>query len=180
MVSNDADLLYMWDHIKAVKGVYHLYVEESSGPTPLIDTTTNEYPTTPTKKVVDYVNDPRKSYRPNNQSSRSQVTLDKSPKYRVIETMRVRRSPRLAGKSKSRFVSSELVILSDDEDVVLKEKVRVPVVDKGKKIVVKGDEQVNGGENAVVPLFSQLTSNINNLDPNDDWVIKNLIETICE
>ena len=79
VISNDVELLYMWNHIKAVKGVYHLYMEESIGLASL-NTTTNKDPTTPTKKVADNVYALRKSPRLSNQSSRSQVTTNQSAK----------------------------------------------------------------------------------------------------
>ncbi|KAM7489953.1 hypothetical protein LguiB_027437 [Lonicera macranthoides] len=148
VISNDVELIYMWDHIKAVKGVYHLYLEKISGPSTLIDTRTNKNTTTPIKKVSDSVNALRKSPRLTNQFSRSQIIINqstkspKSPKSNVTQIGRIRRSLRLVEKFKSKFTSTETVILSDEEDE------SVDVVDKGKKHVVEG----HGNDNAIVPL----------------------------
>ena len=79
---------------------------------------------------------------------------------------RVKGLARLAGKFKSRFTSSEIVVLSDEEDEVVKEKEQevVPVVD----------------HSPCNPMLSELASKINSFDVKDDWAIRDFIQSTCE
>ena len=94
VITNDVDLLHMWGHIVAVKGVYHLYVEPHCNRIP------NKEPTTPTKKGSNNVN---------------KSTSSQSPRSQIRQKGWDRRLPRLRGKFKSRFTSTKPIILFDNE-----------------------------------------------------------------